>query len=105
MALFEYHIHNHVDLSDITKDLKLIIAKINIMAKKIDEILPILGEINEATNNIAADLDRLADQAEGGLTPEEATSVVTQLRSAADALKAVAARNPEDGTPTPEPEA
>jgi methyl-accepting chemotaxis protein len=74
------------------------------MAKKIDDINALLGEINDSTNNIAADLDRIADQAEGGLTAGEAEDVVNQLRSASEALKAVAARNPEPGE-TPEPEA
>ncbi len=67
---------------------------------KIDDINTLLTEINDSTNNIAADLDRIAQQAEGGLSAQEAESVVTQLRSASDALKAVAARNPETSEPT-----
>jgi methyl-accepting chemotaxis protein len=102
MAIFEYHIHNHVDLDEVLKELKKINQKLTTMAKKIEDINALLTEINDSTNNIAADLDRIADQAEGGLTADEADSVVTQLRAASDALKAVAARNPEPGTPEPE---
>ncbi len=83
------HIHHHDNETKLDK----------IMAK-IDDINTLLTEINDSTNNIAADLDRIAQQAEGGLSAQEAESVVTQLRSASDALKAVADRNPETGEPT-----
>lgn len=92
--------------SEIIDLLKKITNQNTNMAKKIDEINAQLDEINDATNNIAADLDRLAGQTEGGLTPEEAESVTSRLRDSATALRAVANRNPEPTEPTePEPEA
>jgi methyl-accepting chemotaxis protein len=99
-ALFTFNIHNNVDLSSLEKELKYITQKLSTMAKKIDDINALLSEINDSTNNIAADLDRIAQQAEGGLSAEEADGVVSQLRSASEALKAVAAKNPETGEPT-----
>lgn len=64
------------------------------------EIQELLNQISDSTSNIAADLDRLASQAEGGLSAEEADEFVAQLRSKAEALKAQADRNPEPQTPT-----
>jgi hypothetical protein len=57
-----------------------------------------LSAINESTNNIAADLDRLAGQISGGLTAEEADSVVADLKATSDKLKSIAAINPEETT-------
>jgi len=60
-----------------------------------------LTRIGAATDNIAADLVRLADQiAKGGLTTEEETEISEALKLAAEKLEAVATVNPE---PTPEP--
>lgn len=66
------------------------------MAKKIDEINALLQGINDSTNNIAADLERLGGVIAGGLTPAEANGVVAQLQAAADKLKAVADVTPEE---------
>lgn len=61
-----------------------------------------LARISAATENIAADLVRLADQiAQGGLTSEQETEISEALKLAAEKLEAVAAVNPE---PTPEPD-
>jgi hypothetical protein len=95
------HQHNHHDDDKILSELKSIKQNQFTMAKKIDEINEVMSEINESTNNIAADLDRLADQAEGGLSAEEATSHVANLRSTSQQLKAIASKNPETGEPTP----
>lgn len=73
-------------------------SKIEIMGQKLDEILAQVSSINDATNNIAADLERLAGQITGGLTAEEADSVVAGLTAAADKLKAIADINPESPT-------
>lgn len=75
--------------------LNLLKSKIEIMGEKLDAINAQLSGINDATNNIAADLERLASQVAGGLTAEEADTVVTSLQTAADKLKAIADINPE----------
>jgi methyl-accepting chemotaxis protein len=100
-----HYIHQNGDESQVLKLLKQILNLNTDMAKKIDEINEQLDEINSATNNIAADLDRLANQTDGGLSPQEAESVTTRLRESATALRAVANRNPEEETPPPTPEA
>lgn len=87
----------------ILEQLNLINSKISTMGEKLDAIRAELSAINESTNNIAADLDRLANQISGGLTAEEADSVVAELKSTSDQLKAIAAKNPETGEPTPPP--
>jgi chromosome segregation ATPase len=92
-------------LSKIFEQLKSINTKIEIMSEKLDAINAQLASINESTNNIAADLDRLADQISGGLTAAEADSVVSQLKTTSDQLKEIAAKNPETGEPTPPPTA
>lgn len=65
------------------------------MQGTLDEIKQSLLDINDATNNISADLERLAGVIAGGLTAAEANGVAAQLREAADKLKLVAAVNPE----------
>jgi archaellum component FlaC len=69
-----------------------------IMSKQ-EEITAQLSRINDSTNNIAADLQRLADQISGGLSASEADGVVSQLKAAADKLSDIAAINPETGEP------
>jgi archaellum component FlaC len=55
-----------------------------------------LNRIGAATDNIAADLVRLADQiANGGLSAADETAIVESLRAAAEKLEGVAAINPE----------
>ena len=55
-----------------------------------------LDRIGVATDNIAADLVRLADQIEkGGLSAADETAIVDSLRAAAEKLAGVAAVNPE----------
>jgi chromosome segregation ATPase len=88
-------------LSKIFDQIKSINSKLEIMGEKLDAIKAELSAINESTNNIAADLDRLADQITGGLTAAEAESVVSELKSTSEQLKAIAAKNPETGEPTP----
>jgi len=94
------HVHQHGD-QQIVSQLNSINQKLEIMGEKLDAINSVLAEINESTNNIAADLDRLAGQISGGLTAAEADSVVAELKTTSDQLKAIAAKNPETGEPTP----
>jgi len=75
--------------------------KIEIIMATFQDFQDQLTRIAAATENIAADLVRLADQiAKGGLTTEEETEISEALKLAAEKLEAVAAINPE---PTPEP--
>lgn len=95
------HIHHHNKGEDkLFTEIKSITQKIETMGQKLDEIKEQLAGINDATNNIAADLDRLAGQISGGLSAEEADSVVADLKSTSDKLKAIAAINPEPVEPT-----
>ena len=93
------HHHNHGDEKVLTA-INSINSKIEIMGQKLDEIKAQLSDINDATNNIAADLDRLAGIINGGLSAEEADSVVADLKTTSEKLKAIAAINPE--APAPE---
>src|ERR1044072_570033 len=93
------HHHNHGD-EKVLYEIKSINSKIETMGEKLDAIKAELSAINESTNNIAADLDRLAGQISGGLTAEEADSVVADLKATSDKLKAIAAINPETTEPT-----
>jgi methyl-accepting chemotaxis protein len=101
----EIHIHIHHHDEKLFTEIKSINSKIEIMGEKLDAIKAELAAINDSTNNIAADLDRLAAQIAGGLTAEEADSVVSQLTATSEQLKAIAAKNPESGDTTPAPEA
>ena len=94
--------NNETEVLDL---LQKIIKQNTNMAKKIDEINATLDEINDATNNIAADLDRIAGGLEGGLSAEEAQSVSDRLTSTATQLRAIANRNPETPEEPTEPEA
>lgn len=95
------HVHHHGD-DKLFTEIKSINSKIEIMGEKLDQIKEQLSGINDATNNIAADLERLAGQISGGLTAEEADSVVADLTATASKLKAIADINTEP-TPPAEP--
>jgi len=94
------HVHQHGD-QQIVSQLNSINQKLEIMGEKLDAINSVLAEINESTNNIAADLDRLAGQISADWRAAEADSVVAELKTTSDQLKAIAAKNPETGEPTP----
>jgi hypothetical protein len=95
------HVHHHGD-DKLFTEIKSINSKIEIMGEKLDQIKEQLSGINDATNNIAADLERLAGQIAGGLSEAEADSVVAELKTTADKLKAIADINAEP-TPPAEP--
>lgn len=95
------HVHHHNGGEEkVLSEIKSINTKIEIMGEKLDAINAQLAGINDATNNIAADLERLASQITGGLTADEASTVVASLQVAADKLKAIADINPEPPAPT-----
>lgn len=94
------HNHNHSD-EKVLEVLNLLKSKIEIMGQKADEIKADTALINENLTNLSADLDRIATQIEGGLTAEEADTVVADVRSLAARTKALADRNPEVVPPPP----
>lgn len=101
MALFHIVVKNDTSelegrLKRIESHLKLIINELHNMAKVTDDIRAAIDEIKDAAQNISADIDRLASQAEGGLTAEEATGFVEELRTVGTQLRAVADKNPEE---------
>ena len=51
----------------------------NKIMSKLDDINAILASINDSTNNIAADIDRISGGLSGGLTAADADSVIAQL--------------------------
>jgi predicted nucleic acid-binding Zn-ribbon protein len=68
------------------------------LMSKATDIQQLVTDINTATNEVASDLQRLRDQIAGGLSADEATTVVTQL----DALKnrlTVLGQDPENPVP------
>lgn len=77
----------------------LIFKKQKKMGAKQDVILDLIAGINDSTNNIAADLDAIAGGITGGLTADEADSVIAQLNDAATKLRAVADINPDTVPP------
>jgi hypothetical protein len=63
------------------------------------EMIAKLAEIDEATNNIAADIELLKAQIAVGMTPEQVAEVQAALDAAAAKLQGVAAVVPEPEPP------
>jgi len=96
MALFEKHIHYHCDNSRVVELLQIQAAQIQTIMATFQDFQDQLDRIGSATDNIAADLLRLATQIEnGGLSAADETAIVESLRAAAEKLEGVAAINPE----------
>lgn len=75
--------------------------KIESIMANLQDFKDLLTRVDEATNNIAEDLKRLAAQIEaGGLSEKDEAEISEALKLAAEKLEAVAAVNPE---PEPEP--
>lgn len=87
----------------ITVLLLIIIKKIINMPTKA-EFDAAFAEINATTNNIAADIERLAGQiGAGGMTEAEEAQALAELQGIATTLKGIADTTPEpDPVPTPE---
>lgn len=60
---------------------------------KVDELKAELVAANEATNELASDMDDLLSRLEGGLSAEEATAVQAQITELKTKLQAVAAKH------------
>lgn len=93
-----YHEYDHrvVDL------LQLVISKLNKIMTKEEQVLATLQGINEATNDIAADITALKDQIAAGTVTDE---TIAGLEAAAERLKGIAAETPNppaEETPAPE---
>lgn len=83
--------------------LYLIKQNFKIMAN-LEEFQQALADINEAATNIADDITRLTDQlGGGGLTAEQETQILNELRATADRLRAIADVTQEEEPPVEEP--
>jgi outer membrane murein-binding lipoprotein Lpp len=101
-SLFTFNINNHVDLSQLERDVKQL--KTIAMATK-EQFQQALTELTSSIENIATDIQTLVDRLEqGGLSTAEEEEIFTQLRAAADRAKNIADINPEEPT-TPTPQA
>lgn len=104
MPIFEIHIHNHVELDWLKKELLLINKTLNKMPTKI-EFQQALTDITSGLDNIAADITRLTDQLQtGNLSDTEEQEIFNQLRATADRVKQLADQTPETETPSPDTE-
>lgn len=74
-----------------------------------EEFAKVISDINDETNSIAARIDALTAQisSDGGLTPDQATSALSQLSAISDRLKALASdpNNPVPPAPPSPPTA
>jgi hypothetical protein len=75
--------------------LNLIIQKLNTMPT-LEQFNAAFAQINDSTNNIAADITRLTQQLQaGGLSATEQQAVFDQLNGVAAQLQQIAAVTPE----------
>lgn len=83
--------------------------KLDTIMGVLDDMRVVLGEINVATDEIAADVEDLMDKVVGGLTADEAAEVGASLGAIRDRLKGVAEEwpmaAPVDEPPVEEPPA
>ena len=97
-------VYHHLEAGGATSQLDLILARLETVMGKIDDLNTVLDEVKAAQAdqatalaNIANDLDTLIAQAQGGVTPADADAFLASLtgvrdtaRAAADAAKAAA---------------
>lgn len=102
MPIFEIHIHNKVDLDWLQKEIKIIHKKLDTMALTLAQFKAALAEVSTALENIGEDITRLtAELQREDLTDAEEQEVFDELNALAERAKALAARTPEPGEPTP----
>ena len=93
------HLHHHSDPA-----LLEVISRLGTLERKIDamhaETKQLVVELNDATNAVAAKLDKLITNADGGLTLEEAVEHNAALAAIRDQLRAMGA-DPANPIPTP----
>lgn len=101
MAIFEFHIHQAVDVDRLLKEIKLINLKLDKMATK-QEIQTALDDVNGALDNIGNDIIRLTEQIQnGGLSTSEEDDVLAQLKAIGERAKQIAGQTPETEEPQP----
>lgn len=79
-----------------------ITCKLNLIMATLADFQAAFAEINEATTNIAADIERLTGQLGSNLSAADEEAALTELKGIGTQLKAIAATTP-DGDPTPPP--
>lgn len=96
------HLNNFdEDVDEVLRRLHNLQGEGRTMAGRIDDINALVEQINNRTNEIGSDVgsvaariqalkDQIENQAENGLTPEQAQDVVTQLGAVADGLTPIA---------------
>lgn len=99
----DIHVHNYVDTGKIESKLDSILRKLGGLMAKVDDLNAELIAANEATNEIAADVDALVARLAGGLTEVEATDVQAKLSALTVRLKAVAAVHTPGSVVEPDP--
>lgn len=84
------NIHEHCNpvLLEVRSLLQTLIAKVESMHA---ETKALVVELNDATNAVAAKLDKLIADAAGGLTKDEATEHINELTVIRDHLRAMGA--------------
>jgi hypothetical protein len=92
-------IHNHHSDDDLCE----VLRRLGNIERKIDamhaETKQLMTEVFEATNKVAAKIDKLISNAEGGLTKEEAVEHNAELAKLRDSLQAMGA-DPANPIPT-----
>jgi uncharacterized membrane protein len=64
-----------------------------------DRIEKALSDLNQATNDVAAELEQLKQQIQGGISSDEAETIAARLDAASEKLRAMAA---DPNNPVPE---
>lgn len=92
MALFEFHIHNQVDLEEVNKKLDHLLKHQHELMGQLDDIKAKLALQDTAINGLQADLDfikgKLAN-VEGGLTADEVAELNTLIDERTAKLQAL----------------
>lgn len=80
--------------------LLIVIKKQQTIMATLAEFQAAFAEINETTNNIAADIERLAGQIGNGMTEDEEATALSELQGIAARLRTIADTTPEPTAPT-----
>jgi peptidoglycan hydrolase CwlO-like protein len=99
MALINFTFYDQQSL----KLLNEVLKKLNNMPTK-QEFQAAFDQINEATNNIAADIDRLSSQIGSGMSEADQQDVLNQLSGISTKLRDIASKTPEQPTEPTNPD-
>lgn len=97
MGGLHIHIHQHAD-SDTKESLSLIHTKLNSIMAKQEQFDALIGRLNVATNDIAADLTNLKAQIAAGTVSDESLARLDSNIAALETLGA-STENPVPETP------